>query len=141
MYSKDHDASPINPLPPVVVALALAIAAVELSFQMGVRGLVGGPEAVGWRLLAVERFGFHDAAFDHMLSTGQVRPEWLWQLVSYPFIHYSLTHALFGVVILLALGNYASQLFSTACPVGGVLRLRGRGRGDLWAGGGRADGR
>ena len=112
MYSEHHNASPVNPLPPVIVALALVIAGVELAFQMGVRGLVGGPEAVGWRLLAVERFGFHDAAFDHMASTGQVRPEWLWQLVTYPFVHYSLTHALFGVVILLALGNYASKLYS-----------------------------
>ena len=91
----------------------------------------GGGWAGAW--LAVERFGFHDAAFDHMASTGQMRPEWLWQLVTYPFVHYSLTHALFGVVILLALGNYASKLYSPVALLVALFRLRGGGGGDLWA--------
>ena len=47
--SHPDDQSPVNPLPPVVVALFLVIAGVEVAFSLGARGIVGGPEAVGWR--------------------------------------------------------------------------------------------
>ena len=45
--SSNPDVSPVNPLPPVVVALALAIFLVEAAFNLGTRGLIGGPEAIG----------------------------------------------------------------------------------------------
>ncbi len=45
-----HEESPFNALPPIVVALALVIFGVELIFQAGARGFIGGPQAVGWRL-------------------------------------------------------------------------------------------
>ena len=45
--------APINPLPPVVVALFLMIVGVEVVFSLGARGIIGGPGAVGWRLLRI----------------------------------------------------------------------------------------
>ena len=44
-----HTESPLNPLPPVIIALFVVIVGVEAAFSLGARGLVGGPEAVGWR--------------------------------------------------------------------------------------------
>ena len=41
--------SPFNAVPPAVLGLAFVIAAVELMFQAGEAGVLGGREAVGWR--------------------------------------------------------------------------------------------
>lgn len=44
---------PVNPLPPVVVALFLVLMGVELVFQLGAHGLAGGPGGIGWRTSAI----------------------------------------------------------------------------------------
>ena len=111
MYDPNHNASPFNPLPPVVVALAAVIALVEIAFQLGARGLVGGPEAVGWRIQAAQQFGFSDALFSFMWQTGTSQLEAVTRMFTYPFIHGGFANALFGCVLLLALGNFASQVF------------------------------
>ena len=111
MYDPDHDASPVNPIPPVVLALAGLVVAIELVFQAGARGLVGGPAAVGWRLEALNAFAFSARYFDYMLQTGDWRPDGVWRFFTYGFVHVSLTHALFAAVILLALGNFVAKLF------------------------------
>lgn len=113
MYKEGHDESPINPLPPVVAALAIVIFGVELVFQAGARGLVGGPGAVGWRIEALREFGFFAAYFEYMVQSRDVTPDGVWRFVTYPFLHYNLTHALFACVLLLALGNFAARLFQT----------------------------
>ena len=51
-----REPSPINPLPPVVMLLVLAIVVAEGVFSLGARGLAGGPEAVGWRSQAIHKF-------------------------------------------------------------------------------------
>ncbi|RYI13853.1 MAG: rhomboid family intramembrane serine protease, partial [Acetobacteraceae bacterium] len=53
----DHNAPPLNPLPWVVWVLALPMIAMEVVLSLGAAGIVGGPQAIGWRLQAVERFG------------------------------------------------------------------------------------
>ena len=50
--------SPINALPPVVAALFRVIVGAEAAFSLGARGLIGGPEAVGWRISYLQRFAF-----------------------------------------------------------------------------------
>ncbi|NNU78895.1 rhomboid family intramembrane serine protease [Halovulum dunhuangense] len=114
MYDPDHNASPVNPIPPVVMALVALVVAVELLFQAGARGLVGGPEAVGWRLEALRNFGFFSRYFDYMVQSGDWRIDGLWRFVTYSFIHYNLTHTLFAAVLLLALGNFTARLFHPA---------------------------
>ncbi|MDY6857877.1 MAG: rhomboid family intramembrane serine protease [Pseudomonadota bacterium] len=107
----DPNAPPINPLPPVVWMLVLPIALIELALSAGTRGIIGGPQAVGWRLGAIQDYAFSGVVFDWMLATGQFPPQHMLRFVSYPFIHLSFTHALFVIVFLLALGKMVGEVF------------------------------
>ena len=60
---QDQNQSPFNALPPVVVALVIVILGIEIVFSLGARGLIGGPEAVGWRLSAQLEYGFEAKYF------------------------------------------------------------------------------
>lgn len=111
--SSSHNESPINPLPPVVVALALLIIGIELVFQAGARGFAGGPDGVGWRLEAVRTYAFSGPILDWMIQTGRWPAEHLMRFVTYPFIHVSFTHALMVIVFLLALGKMVGEVFGT----------------------------
>ncbi len=112
MFNPDADQSPFNPLPPVVMVLAAAMALVELAFQAGAMGLVGGPEAVGWRLEAVRSYAFLDAVWDWMVTNGRYPNEHLLRFLTFPFVHGSFTHAAFAVVIVLAIGKAVGEVFS-----------------------------
>jgi len=107
----DVPQSPFNPLPPLVVALAVVILGIEALFSLGARGIIGGPDAVGWRLAAIRDFGFVDQVFDWMLANRRFPPEQLARLVTYPLIHLSFTHAVFVVIFILAMGKMVSEVF------------------------------
>jgi membrane associated rhomboid family serine protease len=100
---------PVNPLPPAVVVLFLAISGVEVVLSLAEAGLVGGPGAVGWRLGLVRDYGFSGLIFDAMIGAGQFPVEHIWRFVTYPFIHLGFTHAIFAVVLLLALGKLVAE--------------------------------
>ncbi len=108
-----HEESPFNALPPIVVALAVLIFGIELVFQAGARGFVGGPEAVGWRLEAIQTYAFSGVIFDWMIETGRWPLEHLMRFVTYPFVHNSFTHVLMVIVFLLALGKMVGEVFGT----------------------------
>lgn len=108
----DPDASPFNTLPPVVVALALAILGVEIALWAGGRGYLGGANAAGWRLDAVEKYGFFAVIVDRMIEIGRFPPSEVLRFVSYPFVHWGFTHALFVIVFLLALGKMVAETVS-----------------------------
>ncbi len=105
-------------LPPLVVAIALVVVGIEAVFQLGARGIVGGPEAVGWRVDAMARFGFSAPLFRRELVVGASNPGDLARLALHPLIHQGLTHAIFGVVLLLALGKAVSERFSGPAVAG-----------------------
>jgi membrane associated rhomboid family serine protease len=107
--SDPNDAPPVNPLPPVVLLLLAAIALPELAFTLGAQGWVGGPEAVGWRLAAIERYGFSGDIFDWMLANGRWMMEHLLRFLSYALVHESFTSALFSAVLMLALGKLVGE--------------------------------
>lgn len=109
---QDHNAPPVNPLPATVVILALVIFVVELVLTAGGAGVVGGPAAAGWRLEAIERFGFYEPLWAWMIETGTVRWDYLARFVTYPFVHGSFTHALFALVFILALGKLVGEVLS-----------------------------
>lgn len=113
MFNDDHNAAPINPLPPVVWVLAIAIAGVELALQGAEYKLFGGPAAVGWRLEWITRFGFFDAVWTWMLDSGRFPGEHLLRFMSYLVIHGSFSHALFAVVFILAIGKMVAEAFSS----------------------------
>ncbi|THD76373.1 rhomboid family intramembrane serine protease [Thalassobius vesicularis] len=108
----EENNAPFNTVPPVVVALFLLIMGIEIAFDLGARGLAGGPQAVGWRLDAVQTYGFSALIFNRMLELGQYPAEHLIRFVSYAFIHSSLTQAVFAGVMVLALGNMVGKVFS-----------------------------
>ena len=109
--SSDPTTNAVNPLPPVVAALFLMILAIEALFALGARSLIGGPEAVGWRLAAIQRYGFSAELLDWMWETGLWPLEQVMRLVTYPFVHYGFTQALFAGVILLAMGKMVAEVF------------------------------
>ncbi len=117
----DSHTSPFNAIPPVVVALFLVIMGFEILLDMGASGMVGGPEAIGWRLAALQMMSFSGDNFDWVLRNG-LPTEWsdpqgrftletLRSFVTYPFVHGSFTHALFVGVILLAMGKMVAEVF------------------------------
>lgn len=108
-----HNESPLNPLPPVVIALFLVIVGLEVVFNLGARGLIGGPQAVGWRLGTLERFAFSAEIFAWMRESGRWPIEHVMRFVSYPFVHASFTHALFAGVMLLALGKMVGEVMGS----------------------------
>ncbi|MBK5933635.1 rhomboid family protein [Rhodovulum imhoffii] len=107
----DPNAPPLNPLPSVVWLLALPVIAMEIVLGAGAQGLIGGPEAVGWRMRAMEQFAFSPRVMHWMLGTGQFPPGHMARIVTYPFVHASFTHALFALVFLLALGKMVGEIF------------------------------
>jgi membrane associated rhomboid family serine protease len=107
---QDHNAPPFNPLPPVVWALALPMIALEIVLQIGEAGIAGGPDAVGWRMEAITKIAFVPDLWREMWQLGTFPVEHLARLVAYPFVHGSLTHAAFAVVILLALGKFVGEV-------------------------------
>ncbi|MGR3503093.1 rhomboid family intramembrane serine protease [Pseudaestuariivita sp.] len=121
--------APVNPIPPVVLALFAAVLGVEMIFTLGAAGYVGGPEAIGWRLGALREYAFFGPVFDWMVEQSRFPREHLQQFVTYPFVHGSFTHALIGGVMMLALGKMAGDaygnlaafvLFFASC-IGGAL--------------------
>ena len=99
----------VNPLPPVVVALALAIFAVELLLSAGARGVVGGPSAVGWRTEAIQSYGFFAPLLEYIVQQKLWTTPELIRFVSYPFIHLGFSHVLFVIIFLLTLGKLVAE--------------------------------
>ena len=108
MYS---DEAPVNPLPPVVIALCVFLVGVELVFLAGENGLIGGADAVGWRISAIKNWGFNEPLFSWMVENGQFRVLDLTGMLTYPFLHISFMHLLFVLVFLLALGKMVGEVF------------------------------
>ena len=105
----DHDAPPFNPLPWPVTLLAVAVFGIELIFTAADAGVIGGPAATGWRLAALERYGFSVPVFQWMVDAHALRWDYAMRIVTYPFVHGTFTHALFVTVFALALGKLVGE--------------------------------
>ncbi|KNG95071.1 rhomboid family intramembrane serine protease [Pseudaestuariivita atlantica] len=114
----DHnDTSPINPIPPVILFLFLAMVTAELIFSLGEREIIGGPAAVGWRLAYIQQFAFSGEIFDWMIENNRWPAEQLLRTVTFPFIHSTFIHAAIGSVIFLALGKMVGDAYGTVAAV------------------------
>ncbi|AVO38053.1 rhomboid family intramembrane serine protease [Pukyongiella litopenaei] len=128
MEQQDNEMA-VNPLPPVIAALFLVIIGIEVTFFLGNHGMIGGPQAVGWRLAAVQKYAFSGEILDWMIATGRWPAEHMIRFLSYPFVHGGFGHALIAGVILLAMGKMVGDLFGSlatlviflASAVGGAL--------------------
>ncbi len=109
--------SPFNTIPPVILGLVMIVVAVELVLSAGASGLVGGPQAVGWRLGALNDFAFSPAVLEYVWVRGDTNPDLLKRFVTYPFVHGSFTDALFGAALLLALGKFVGDVFSAVATL------------------------
>ncbi|MEE9453169.1 MAG: rhomboid family intramembrane serine protease [Paracoccaceae bacterium] len=129
MFDPNADRSPFNPVPPVIVFLALAIILIEVVLQLGSRGLIGGPSAIGWRLSLIEQFGLSGRMLEYMYTTDTYNFGYIGRFLSYPFLHYALSHAAFAAVMILALGKMVAESFHTisviilfvACTISGAI--------------------
>ena len=105
-----HDEQPLNPLPTVVWLLAAPIIVTEILFALGGTGALG-PQAMGWRLAILGQLGFDPVGFRQMAEIGLWSVPDLARLVSYAFVHLSLTHAAMVVVFVLAIGKFVGEVF------------------------------
>ncbi|MEJ6397803.1 rhomboid family intramembrane serine protease [Yoonia sp. 208BN28-4] len=104
---------PVNPIPPAIILLTLAIVLVEGALSLAEAGVVGGPRGLGWRLAALQDYGFSPAVLDWMITRSDYTLDLLRRFVTYPFVHGSFTQALFAGALLLALGKFVGDVFRT----------------------------
>lgn len=109
--SSDHNASPLNPLPPVVWLLLIPVVAMELVVSAGTLGLAGGQTGIGWRQDALQQFALAPAMLPRMAETGTWPFEMWRRFFTYPFVHGNFTHALFVAVFILAIGKMVAEVF------------------------------
>lgn len=107
----DHNASPLNPLPPIVWIIAVPMIVIEAVLSLGARGVVGGADAIGWRIEALEQFAFFPDLLRYMVDAGSYPVRDVLRLATYPLVQANLTNALFVVVIFLALGKMVGEVF------------------------------
>ena len=111
MFNDDN--SPFNAIPPLVVALAVVIAGLEVMFQLAAAGMLGGSGGVGWRIAAITDYAVLDSVAEWMRANRYFPPEHLVRFIAYPLIHGGLVHAAFVVVFLLAMGKLVAETFSS----------------------------
>lgn len=126
----NDDTSPVNPLPPVVILLAVALFGIELVLSMADAGFLGGDGGLGWRLNAVSDYGFSPRVWDYVVERGSRDPDLWRRFVTYAFIHATFTHALFASALLLALGKFVGEtvhyagvlvIFFASCVAGAFV--------------------
>ncbi|SFR46628.1 Rhomboid family protein [Yoonia tamlensis] len=103
--------SPINTIPPVIIVLALAIIGIEAVLQLADLAIIGGPRGVGWRIDAVQRFGFAGAVLDQIMVNKDYSFGLLSRFVTYPFINTGLTQMAFCAALTLALGKFTAEFY------------------------------
>ncbi|MBL4812551.1 MAG: rhomboid family intramembrane serine protease [Rhodobacteraceae bacterium] len=107
--------APVNPLPPVVIILFLIVAVVEGLLTLADMRFIGGNSGIGWRLDALTRYSFSPAVWEQVAIRGRFDSELILRFFTYPFVHAAPMQAVFGGVILLALGKYVGEVLR---PVG-----------------------
>ncbi|MDZ4310177.1 MAG: rhomboid family intramembrane serine protease [Cypionkella sp.] len=110
-YQRPDLIAPINPLPGVVWLLALPMIVLEIAFSLADAGVIGGPQAVGWRVAAIEGYGVFPEFWRLNLAAGAVGLELLLRFFSFGFINGSATQALFGIAMVMALGKFVGEVF------------------------------
>ena len=101
----------VNPIPPVIVVLCLIVVGVELALSAAAAGMIGGPLGIGWRLTAMQDYGFSPAVLERVLSVGDFSFDIVKRFVTYGFVHGNFTGALFAAALLLALGKFVGDVF------------------------------
>ena len=123
------DENPFNSVPLVPLLLVAAVALVELTLTAAANGWLGGAQGVGWRSGAFQDYAFAPTVMTEIFERGRGSFDLWKRFVTYPFVHYSFTHALWACVLLLALGKFVGEIFRPvafailffACTIFGAL--------------------
>ena len=102
---------PVNPIPPVIIGLCVIIVVVEVVLGMADAGLIGGQQGIGWRSAAIQDYGFAPSVWDQLIERSDYSFDILKRFITYAFVHGSTTQAIFGTVMLLALGKFVGDVF------------------------------
>jgi membrane associated rhomboid family serine protease len=105
--------SPFNAIPLMPLLLVSIIIAIELTLTAAANGWIGGVQGVGWRAGAIGKFQFYPEVMTEIFERGRGSFDYWKRFVTYPFIHSSLTHAVWVCVLLLALGKFVGEIFSS----------------------------
>jgi membrane associated rhomboid family serine protease len=101
----------VNPIPPVVIVLCLIVVVVELVLSAAAAGMIGGPQGIGWRIAAMQDYGFSPAVLDRIVRVGDYDVNLLKRFVTYGFVQGTFTQSLFAAALLLALGKFVGDVF------------------------------
>ena len=104
----------LSPLPMSILGLVAVMGGLELIFSAGSAGLFGGLDADRWRFFAILDYGFMDRTGPEQIGIRELISENGINLLTYPLIHYSFTHALISVVLLLAIGKLVGEFQTDA---------------------------
>ncbi|MDA8584881.1 rhomboid family intramembrane serine protease [Rhodobacteraceae bacterium] len=133
MHNEDFSQPMFNALPKAVIALAVLVMGVELVITVGELGILGGETAIGWRLQVIRDYAFYSPLLVWLFETGNWSLEHLKRFVTYSFVHWSFTHAIFVTMFLLALGKLVGEVFGNiavlviffACGIFGAIVYAG----------------
>ena len=107
----------VNPIPPVVLVIALVIIGVELVLSAGQYTSIGGAGGIGWRVQALTDYAFSPNVLDWMVSRSDYSPELVQRFITYAFIQPSFLSAVFAAAMVLALGKFVGEVFSPSATV------------------------
>ncbi len=101
--------SPFNTIPGVILILAALMAVIEGVLSAADAGVIGGQLGIGWRVAVLEDYAFAPAVLVQVAERGDWSVQMLRRFVTYLFVHANFTHALFAIVILLAMGKFVGD--------------------------------
>ena len=110
-YTAMQEESPFNSIPPIALLLVVIVAGVELIFSAAGQGFVGGAAGVGWRAAAFQDYAFAPAVMTEIFERGRGSLDLWKRFVTYAFVHFNFTHALWATVLLLALGKFVGEVY------------------------------
>ena len=113
MFNPNANATFVNPLPKVVILLAVLLIVPEIIFQLGEFSIIGGPSGATWRQAIANEYGFSNRAAYLMWETGQYPFSTVRRFLSYVFVDINLVATLFNVVFVLALGKFVGERASS----------------------------
>lgn len=107
--SRDLNAAPVNSLPGVVWLVLLTVAGAEAVLLAAGWGWLGGPGGVGWRLEAIQTWGFAAELQGWMIETHRAPARHLLRYVTYSWVQPGPLAALFGLAMLAGLGKAVAE--------------------------------
>lgn len=105
-----REENPFNSIPLVPLVLVALITGIELILTAAGNGFVGGAQGIGWRSAAFQDYAFAPGVMTEIFDRGRGSFDLWKRFVSYAFIHVNFTHALWVVVLLLALGKFVGEV-------------------------------